>query len=365
MYFLDNLRAFVVVLVIVLHAAMTYMAYAPAWWYVVDSKNSLLFTMLVLLIDVPIMQIMFFVSGYFVLPSLQKRGGSAFLKEKFGRIGLPWILGVLFLAPPTTYLIYFSRHVPMSFFQFWQTDFWGKMYQQSVYWYLGILMAMFLVLALILTINRSLLASPPQVSRPSWKLFVAFGSLMSITFWVINLFFYIDDWKSLSYLFLFQPLRLPLYIGYFTLGIFAWQHNWFTNEGYKPALRIWLPTCILSGLFYLAVRLIPDSSNPSLLLKAITALLFNIFCLASLMAALAFFETRVNNNGVIWKNLSASSYGMYYFHPLIVYPLTYLFVDISLPVELKALIVMTLGILLSWIFSSQVAHRIPVLRKIF
>jgi peptidoglycan/LPS O-acetylase OafA/YrhL len=40
-YFLDNLRAFVIVLVVVLHGSMTYMAYAPPWWYVLDSQNSL------------------------------------------------------------------------------------------------------------------------------------------------------------------------------------------------------------------------------------------------------------------------------------------------------------------------------------
>ena len=77
MVFLDNLRAFVVVLVIVLHGSMSYMAYAPSWWYVLDPQNSLLFTMLVLVVDVPIMPIMFFIAGYFALPSLQKRGASA------------------------------------------------------------------------------------------------------------------------------------------------------------------------------------------------------------------------------------------------------------------------------------------------
>ena len=32
LYFLDNLRAFVIVMVIVVHASITYMAYAPEWW---------------------------------------------------------------------------------------------------------------------------------------------------------------------------------------------------------------------------------------------------------------------------------------------------------------------------------------------
>ncbi len=38
---LDNLRSFTIVLVVVFHAAMSYMLFAPSWWYVVDSKQSL------------------------------------------------------------------------------------------------------------------------------------------------------------------------------------------------------------------------------------------------------------------------------------------------------------------------------------
>ena len=144
-YFLDNLRAFVVVLVIVLHGSMTYMAFAPDWWYVVDRQTSLLFTMLVLLIDVPIMPIMFFIAGYFALPSLDKRGTRGFVTEKTVRVGLPWAFGAIFLAPLTAYMTYVSRQISMGYLEFWATDFWTKLYQQSVYWYLGVLFAMFLV----------------------------------------------------------------------------------------------------------------------------------------------------------------------------------------------------------------------------
>ena len=44
LFFLDNLRAFAIVLVIVLHASITYMLFAPAWWYVLDPDRSLFFT---------------------------------------------------------------------------------------------------------------------------------------------------------------------------------------------------------------------------------------------------------------------------------------------------------------------------------
>jgi len=104
--FLDNLRAFVIVLVVILHGSMVYMVGAPEWWYVVDTQNSLFFTILVLLIDVPIMLIMFFIAGYFAMPSLVKRGPEQFLKDKFIRVGAPWLVGVFFLAPLTAYMVY-------------------------------------------------------------------------------------------------------------------------------------------------------------------------------------------------------------------------------------------------------------------
>jgi hypothetical protein len=84
------------------------MAYAPTWWYVLDPNNSPIFTQLVLLLDVPIMPILFFLAGYFALRSLQKRGTWLFLEDKLVRISIPWIFGALFLAPLITYMIYWT-----------------------------------------------------------------------------------------------------------------------------------------------------------------------------------------------------------------------------------------------------------------
>ncbi len=49
LHYLDNLRASVIILVIVLHAAITCMADPPTWWYVIDADRSVVFTWLVLL----------------------------------------------------------------------------------------------------------------------------------------------------------------------------------------------------------------------------------------------------------------------------------------------------------------------------
>ena len=362
LYFLDNLRAFVVILVVVLHGSITYMAYAPEWWYVLDPNRSELFTQLVLLIDVPIMPILFFLAGYFALPSLQRRGVNLFLKEKFIRIGIPWIFGALFLAPLITYMIYFSRHIPTTFLQFWTTDFWGKMYQQSVYWFLGTLLFLFIGLGVVFSQSDRLRSSTRRISIPTRKPFVVFAAIMSLAFFALNLFIYIDNWSHI-YLLVFQPVRVPLYIGYFILGLYAERHSWFMPDGFHPELGPWAATCALTGLGYLACRW--TSAGPDVLLMLITAILFNVFCLSSLVAGILFFRQKVNSAGAVWQSLAANSYGIYYVHPLILYPLAYVFVGISLPLIVKAPALIVLAILLSWAVSALLLKRLPVVRAMF
>lgn len=365
LYFFDNLRACVIVLVIVLHGSITYMAYAPTWWYVLDPQNSAFFTWLVMLIDVPIMPILFFIAGYFALPALQKRGVKRFLQEKFVRLGIPWIFGVVFLAPLVTYLIYVSRHIPMGYLQFWATDFWGKMYQQSVYWFLGVLLLLFGVLCVVYNENSWLRTGQPIVGLPAPKMFAAFVGLMTISSLAMTLSYGPDDWAHI-YLFAFQPVRLPLYFGYFFLGIYAQRHSWFTADGYRPELGPWAAGGLMSGLGYLALRWTnADTPATQLLLTMGTMGLLNIFCLSALMASAAFFQQKVNRSNRFWNSLAGNSYGIYYVHPLILYPLTYLMVSVSLELVFKAGGVMLVATALSWSVSALVLRKTPGLRQIF
>ena len=367
LHFLDNLRALIVILVVILHGSMTYMLYAPEWWYVVDTQNSLFFTILVLLVDVPIMQILFFISGYFALPSLLKRGSSEFMKDKFIRVGAPWLFGALFLAPVTAYMAYFSRDVPMSYFQFWASDFWTVAFQQSVYWFLGVLFFLFFLLVIIYDISARLQEVTRRISFPTWKLFVSFWAIMSLGMFFMNLFFTIDAWYTRVYILVVQPLRVPLYAGYFGLGIYGHLHGWFSVEGYRPRLMPWAGLWFVSGLLYLANKLfvLPASHDPATLAHALHALLFNAFCLSSLMAGTALFQQRFYKSTPFWSRLSANSYGIYYIHPLILYPLAYLFLPVTIPLFIKAPLVIVLGIVISWLVSALFLTKAPVVRRAF
>ena len=122
LYFLDHLRASIILLVIVFHIALGYMAPPLAWWYVVDSQTSSAFIPFIITVDVFIMPVMFWIAGYFTLPVLQRKGIGSFWRDKLYRIALPWLGGVLLLAPAITYMIWFSRSATPPYLHFWQNQ---------------------------------------------------------------------------------------------------------------------------------------------------------------------------------------------------------------------------------------------------
>lgn len=363
---LDNLRAAVVFLVVVLHAIISYMEFAPPWWYVLDPQRSIVFTYMVLLIDVPIMQIMFFLAGYFALPSLAKRGPGRFFADKIRRIGIPWAIGVLLLAPPTAYIIYYSRHSPMSLATFWRTDFWGPAYQQSVYWYLGVLLALFALLAAGVGANPRLAARAADRRRPAaWQgaLFVVAVTAAAIP---IAGRYDLDFWSN-NHIFVYQPVRLPNYLAYFFLGVFAGRRGWFAPDGWQPRLALWLPLSVASGAIYAVWRMSPHPELSAFETKAAAVALFNLFCFAALFAAIALARRCLSGGGGFWSYQARNSYGVYYLHPLILYPLALALalVPLALSPFLKAAILVALSYALSLLASGLLLTRLPGLRRMF
>lgn len=368
LFFLDNLRSTAIVLVIVLHATMVYMAYAPIWWYVVDPEQSLVFTALVLLLDVPIMPVLFFVAGYFALASLRRRGPAAFARDKLVRLGLPWAVGALLLAPLVTYLSYVSRGIPTTFLDFLIHDFWGPFYQQSVYWYLGVLLALFLGLALVYAGSSRVRALADVVTVPSGRFFFLFLVVIAAAALALSPLvpvYPVDAWRH-AWVLVFQPVRVPLYIGFFLLGIHARRNGWFTAEGYRPEPGPWGWGCAVIAVGYLAVRFsMPDPAATPPVVVAASVVLLCAVSLTAVVAGAAVFLRAVNGAGRAWGTLAANTYGIYYVHPLILFPFAYLLVGVALPSLLKLIGLVTATVLLSTAISALVLRRVPGLRAAF
>ena len=152
-------------------------------------------------------------------------------------------------------------------------------------------------------------------------------------------------------------------MGYFVLGIYAERRGWFGATGFRPDLGPWGWGCVLSGLAYLGFRM---SGLPTTVPeRSVAALLFAAFCLTAVVAGVAVFQTWLDRAGPAWRTLSANSFGIYYVHPLILYPLAYLLVDVRVRPVAKATILITVTLAASLAVNALVLKRLPGLRRVF
>ena len=91
-YFLDNLRTFMIFLVVPYHAGGVYESsgiWAP-FWLVDDPATNDLAGILNIMIDVSVMPTVFFISGFFAPSSLKNKNGWLFLYARFKRLIVPY-----------------------------------------------------------------------------------------------------------------------------------------------------------------------------------------------------------------------------------------------------------------------------------
>ena len=252
--FMDNLRYLMVVLVIVYHAVAAYAIVAPHW--TVHDTTMFAADIVRELFDVFMMPILFFVAGYFVLPSLEKKGIWEFLKDKIKRILVPWALAVFIVAPLALY------DQPVKPIQpFWKYWLWylGQFElrlrytqmpvgptTQMIYWFLSLLFAFFLVFALGYALVRKWRGTGIQPAAHKVEsgnsiliTLVTFGLLMSAAYFVLLLLVPDSSWLTLYMFMEFQVTRLVPYAGAFAFGIYAQSRGWFTDGKPLGSLTLW------------------------------------------------------------------------------------------------------------------------------
>lgn len=353
-FFLDNLKAFIVCLMIVFHVALCYMAYAPEWWYTVDKADpQFSFTLFVMWADIFIMPVMFFISGYFGLMSLARQTDGRFWKNKLVRIVLPWIAGVVLLAPPVTFIMFASRGIPMDYVHDYLFKlFWfGPCFSHVQYWFLGVLTYLYVAMFVFCKLRPSFRRQLPA-DMPGARLFVSV-TVLSLACTVAG-YLYTggnnDLWTFVWPILVFQPTRVSLYPLYFFLGAYAWRHQWFTPNGYRADPAKWLPALIVTSVAYLFYGIMGAQMAASMeQYMIVKSAIHVLFVLAAVFGLLALFQSQLDYTNKFLGELAANSYNMYYTHMGLVMLIVWYFVQFALPVYLKYVLVCILSLLASYL----------------
>jgi len=364
--FFYNLRAVAVIGIIIMHGLMTYSPQPAVWQYIIEFDVNWMIASVVSLIDVPVYFIILFVAGYFVYPTILQQNNSTFLLNKIKRKGLPWIVGVLLFTPPVAYLLAVSENPQLPYSLFLESHFWAEYYQQSVYWILGVLLLCFGCVSILYSASISFRSLHVTFREPTWGFIAVFITVMSIGFFIINQSIPKDEWVHFGYLVMVQPVRVPLYIGYFFLGLYAFKNGWFRKSGYIPELQLWLPLACISAIAYLTARLaMYYTMGPQFAVAGVTAVTFNMFCYSSVIALIAVFRKYLNKRSLFWDSQAKNAYAMFYLHPLVLYPLALYGMQTNITNYILIPAIIIVSWLVVWILSEAILTRAPALRELF
>jgi hypothetical protein len=349
-----------VVFVVMLHSAMTYMEYVPQWWYVIDSNRSLFFTKLVVFLDSFPMTVLFFLSGYFAPPSFTKRGRIGFLKDKFIHIGVPWILGVALIAPFFAYVSYLGYGLPpIPATEFIGKWFFGDFYQQSNYWFLGVLFVCLAVWGQFYAEYTGTDARENPSRRTPWRLTLILFSVSAVTYYAAACIKPSDGWVNIAYALYFQHARIAGYIAVFALGVHAWRNRWFTARGWSPNIAVWFAAALISSAlllrwkFALAYAMRPETN------AICDAFFYNAVSISMTFFLSGFFLRFQEAFRKVAVFFAPHAYGIYWLQQVVLMPFLYVIKPYNVPIVLKFAVSIPVNIVVCLVLTRCVLKRTP------
>ena len=330
LYFIDHMRVFLTILVVLHHVAMVYGGIEP--FYYLEAPASLLGFLLpmifVLLNQAWFMGAFFLLAGYFTPGSFDRKGTGAFLKDRLVRLGIPLVF-FYFILNPLSGVGYFWMSGDPSALN-WQT-FWGA-YPDLVglgpLWFVAMLLIFSFGYAgwRLLTKNRESAGQRESAVPGALKISLFILALAGVSFlvrMVIPLGKSVLDFPTLAY--------LPQYLSFYVIGTIAYRRDWFRNlpgkmgvVGFVVAMVATFTLFALGFISFLkaiesGVAQIPPFGFGTWQ-SAVYVLWDSIFAVGMSLAALTFFRRYFNEKSAIGSFLAQQSYAVYIIHiPIIVF----------------------------------------------
>jgi glucan biosynthesis protein C len=370
--YLDNLRSFVIFLVVVTHTMVTYSGFGSWYYNEVDSASlnivsRIIFGLYGSFSQAWFMGILFFAAAFFASRSLQKRGPAAFVKERLFRLGVPLLIYMFVIDP---FIGYFLMDYGNVRERLGLVQFYGG-YLASFRWG-GSTGPLWFVEALLLF---SLPYAAWRAIRPASKATRAAPSVMTAVLIIVA-----TGLAAFS-IRLFQPIGTSVanlqlcyfasYIALFLLGIHAGEKRWLESfpEGRGMA---WFTAVLAVGVPVWFVIMVGGGAaeggslfNGGLTWQSFAYAFWESFvAIGFSFGLIAFFRKYLNVENGFTRLLAQNSFGIYMFHAPILIAISLLLRSWHGVPLFKFAVVVPLAFAATLAVSSLILRRIPGLRAV-
>jgi hypothetical protein len=336
---------------------------------VVDSRRWKGFDLFIAFNDIYFMALMFFLSGLFVWPSLARKGGPAYLRDRGLRLGVPFVLVGIVLMPFAYYPAYRMTGADPAVAAYMRQWLSLGHWTAGPCWFVAVLFAFDSIAVAVRAIDvgrvDALAARCSAAARRPFTCFCVLVTLSAAAYLPLRAAYGGQYWLTAGP-FSVQASRVMLYACYFFVGIIVGA------RGIEPSLlgsdgllarqwRGWLAAAFL--LFVLAL-LSGAKAGAIQMLSMFARQTVHDICFVLSCAASGFFLTALflrfgNRRRRIFDSLRANAYGIYLIHYVFACWLQYALLDMEMPAIAKGGIVFVGTLLLSWAAAAAV-RQIPM-----
>jgi glucans biosynthesis protein C len=366
LWFVDNVRVFLTVLVIAHHAGQAYGPTGGMWLVFNLERADILGPFFAT--NAAFMGLFFLISGYFVPDAYARKGAKVFLQDRFLRLGVPILFFSLFVFPP---IFYFAEPREESFAQFLVQVYSRQPQMRAGHlWFLMHLLVYAVFYALWRSLKQHAKPKPHRKRAfPNSGIVLLYLVLLSGVTFVARIYYPIDTWKNL----LGVPAEiahLPQYLSLFVIGIFFYHQDWLRKLPQRQGF-IWLGIGLGAVLLRYVYTLGGETLFPTRIIAGggwnwrslIWSTWETTICIGLCIGILVLFREYLNKQSQWSQWLPANAYAVYLIHILIVIALQIGFAPLPISPLLKFLGVTLVGVPLCFL-SSHYLRKLPIASKI-
>lgn len=371
MLYIDNLRLLVIVLVVMVHLAVT-VSGLGSWYYVypnhLDTLSTIWFAFFQSFTQGYFLGLLFLLAGYFVAGSYDRKGFRQFNWDRFKRLVIPTLIFMIAIDPFISLVELGNKFTGFNLINFLSAT--GPMWFAAALFGFSLIYAFWRLFASIRApaSEQETEKHVPQSSqlKPNFTFAVILILVIAVFAFLIRIIQPIGT-SILN----FQLCYFSSYIILFIVGILAYRSNLFAKISYRTGKR-WLISAFVLGfvVWFFLVVIVTITGTTNAILGGLTwqsaaySVWESFIAVAMSIGLIGVFKEIFNHQSKLVKTLSDNSFAVYMFHPMIIIPVTILLVPLALYPIPVWLLLCIICIPLCFAATYFIFCRIPLLKKV-
>lgn len=371
LYFIDNLRWVMIMLVVSMHAAVTYSGHGG--WYVTEPARlgmaqEITFVTYQVFLQSFFMGFLFFLAGYFVPGAFDRKGAGRFLADRVYRLGLPALFFIFVIQPVTCYYVAGLWDKRQGFFgAYGRYILHGRFLSGSgPLWFCVALLFFSCVYAFWRAFLRRNAGPVKPGAFPRSGVIAGFVGIIALATFLVRV-----PWPNGTSFYNMQFCYFSQYIASFIAGTLAYRHSWLSTlsaafsrrwgyAGLFGGLAFWLLLIAVGGADKTTVPYDGGWHWQSLGMGILESLAGTGISLG----LLGMFREKHNEQGRMATFFSANAFAVYVFHTPILIAITLGMGGLHWMPLIKFALATVACIVASFALCALIFRRIPFLKKI-